>query len=253
MGSPCLATGGASMGDIYGLLKLPYALTAWVAAAFCAPAVGPLLSGFSVVVEGWRWALWEVLWGSAPIFILMFMSMPETSANNILLRRARRLRKLTGNPNLKSQGEIDQGQMSFSKVAIDQMWKPIEIFLKDPAVFFTNVYTSLIYGELSRALSQREEFSPLTENSRYLLLLLRSLPARLRRNLPLQHRRIGRRLRVHRRGLRDRHHHLRQLRLLLPRARHQEERSTSPRTPSGAGALRNDAPPRRHVLVRLDQ
>ncbi|KIW68985.1 hypothetical protein PV04_04892 [Phialophora macrospora] len=146
MGSPCLATGGASMGDIYGLLKLPYALTAWVAAAFCAPAVGPLLSGFSVVAEGWRWALWEVLWGSAPILVLMFLSMPETSASNILLRRARRLRQLTGNPNLKSQGEIDQGQMSFSKVAIEQMWKPIEIFLKDPAVFFTNVYTSLIYG-----------------------------------------------------------------------------------------------------------
>ncbi|EXJ73658.1 uncharacterized protein A1O5_03420 [Cladophialophora psammophila CBS 110553] len=146
MGSPCLATGGASMGDMYGLLKLPYALTAWVAAAFCAPALGPLLSGFSVVAEGWRWALWEVLWMSSPVFVLMFLSMPETSANNILLRRAQRLRKLTGNANLKSQGEIDQGTMSFSKVAIEQMWKPIEIFLKDPAVFFTNVYTSLIYG-----------------------------------------------------------------------------------------------------------
>jgi MFS transporter, DHA1 family, multidrug resistance protein len=52
MGSPCLATGGASMGDMYGLLKLPYALTAWVAGSFCGPALGPLLAGFSVVVEG---------------------------------------------------------------------------------------------------------------------------------------------------------------------------------------------------------
>ncbi len=148
MGSPCLATGGASMGDIYGLLKLPYALTAWVAAAFCAPAVGPLLSGFSVVVKGWRWAFWEVLWGAAPIFLIMFICMPETSASNILLRRAERLRKLTGNPNMKSQGEIDQGQTSFAKVVAESMWRPIEIFLKDPAVTFTNIYTSLIYGEL---------------------------------------------------------------------------------------------------------
>ena len=31
MGSPCLATGGATMQDLYSLLKLPYALTAWVA------------------------------------------------------------------------------------------------------------------------------------------------------------------------------------------------------------------------------
>ncbi|KIW37361.1 uncharacterized protein PV06_10405 [Exophiala oligosperma] len=146
MGSPCLATGGATMGDMYGLLKLPYALTAWVAAAFSAPATGPLLSGFSVVAESWRWALWEVLWCAAPIFILMFASMPETSASNILLRRAQRLRKLTGNPNLKSQGEIDQGNISFNELAINQLWKPIEICLKDPAVLFTNVYTSLIYG-----------------------------------------------------------------------------------------------------------
>ena len=84
---------------------------------------------------------------AGPVFLLMFFSMPETSASNILLRRAQRLRKLTGNSNLKSQGEIDQGNMRFSKLLIDQMWKPTEIFLKDPAVFFTNVYTSLIYGE----------------------------------------------------------------------------------------------------------
>ena len=52
MGSPCLATGGASMGDLYGLIKLPYAMTAWVAAAFSAPALGPLLSGFAVMNKG---------------------------------------------------------------------------------------------------------------------------------------------------------------------------------------------------------
>lgn len=34
-GSPCLASGGASLGDMYSLLNLPYALIAWVAAAYC--------------------------------------------------------------------------------------------------------------------------------------------------------------------------------------------------------------------------
>ncbi|KAL6409874.1 FLR1-putative H+ antiporter regulated by yAP-1 and involved in multidrug resistance [Ilyonectria robusta] len=34
-GSPCLASGGASLGDIYSLMALPYALMAWVAAAYC--------------------------------------------------------------------------------------------------------------------------------------------------------------------------------------------------------------------------
>lgn len=34
-GSPCLASGGASIGDIYSLNALPYAMMAWVAAAYC--------------------------------------------------------------------------------------------------------------------------------------------------------------------------------------------------------------------------
>ena len=34
-GSPCLATGGASIGDIFSLLKLPYGLSLWAAFATC--------------------------------------------------------------------------------------------------------------------------------------------------------------------------------------------------------------------------
>ena len=87
-GSPCLANGGATMQDMYSLLKLPYALTVWVAAAYCGPALGPLLSGFAVTAKGWRWSLWEIVWIAGPVFILMFLTMPETSTPNIHLRRA---------------------------------------------------------------------------------------------------------------------------------------------------------------------
>jgi DHA1 family multidrug resistance protein-like MFS transporter len=34
-GSPCLASGGASLGDMFDLMNLPYALVAWVSAAYC--------------------------------------------------------------------------------------------------------------------------------------------------------------------------------------------------------------------------
>jgi hypothetical protein len=35
LGSPCLVSGGASIGDMYSLISLPYAMMAWVAAAYC--------------------------------------------------------------------------------------------------------------------------------------------------------------------------------------------------------------------------
>ncbi|KAM5348435.1 hypothetical protein ACJ41O_008259 [Fusarium nematophilum] len=145
-GSPCLASGGASLGDMYSLMALPYAMMAWVSAAYCGPALGPLISGFAVPAKSWRWSLYESIWASAPIFILMFLLLPETSGANILLRRAQRLRKLTGNERFMSQSEIDQRNMKVSAVAVDALIKPMEITIKDPAVLFVQVYTAIIYG-----------------------------------------------------------------------------------------------------------
>ncbi|KAJ5382911.1 Major facilitator superfamily domain general substrate transporter [Penicillium concentricum] len=145
-GSPCLASGGASIGDLYSLMSLPYAMMAWVSAAYCGPALGPLLSGFAVPIKGWRWSLFESIWASAPVFILMFMFLPETSSATILLRRADRLRKIHNTTRFQSQSEIDQRNMRISDVAIDALIKPMEITIKDPAVLFVQIYTAIIYG-----------------------------------------------------------------------------------------------------------
>ncbi|KAF4247572.1 hypothetical protein CNMCM8980_007210 [Aspergillus fumigatiaffinis] len=145
-GSPCLATGGASISDVYSLLKLPYGLTIWTAFATLGPALGPVISGFSVPAENWRWSLWEILWMAGPVFLVMLFFLPETSADTILLNRAQRLRKLTGNSKLMSQSEIDQKKLTVSAVAVAALYRPVQIVILDPAVLFVNLYTSLIYG-----------------------------------------------------------------------------------------------------------
>jgi DHA1 family multidrug resistance protein-like MFS transporter len=145
-GSPCLATGGATLQDVYSLIKLPYVLSLWAFAATCGPALGPIISGFSVAAKNWRWSLWEMLWLNGPIFLVLFFFLPETSSANILLRRAQRLRKITGNPHLKSQSEIDQATLSPRAIAVEALWRPFQLMLLDPSIAFTAVYTAIIYG-----------------------------------------------------------------------------------------------------------
>jgi MFS transporter, DHA1 family, multidrug resistance protein len=77
---------------------------------------------------------WEMLWLSGPICLMMVLSLPETSSANILLRRARRLRKATGKDNILSQSEIDQVGMSPNDVAYEALIKPWQINALDPAV-----------------------------------------------------------------------------------------------------------------------
>jgi DHA1 family multidrug resistance protein-like MFS transporter len=145
-GSPALANGGATFSDMYSLLYVPYQLSWWVFSAWGGPALGPLMAGFAVSAKNWRWSLWEIVWMATPMLLVVFALLPETLTATILLKRAKRLRKLTGDSRLQAQSEIDQRNMTASKVLVDALIKPIEITLKDPAIFFVNIYTALFYG-----------------------------------------------------------------------------------------------------------
>lgn len=89
----------------------------------------------------------------------MIVSLPETSSDNILLRRARRLRAVAaaaragsapgpGRSDLifQSASEVKQEKMSPGQIAVDALIKPWQINVLDPAVLFTTIYTALIYG-----------------------------------------------------------------------------------------------------------
>lgn len=145
-GSVGIAIGGASIGDIFTLIYFPYGLGWWVLSFWAGPAIGPTFAGFAAQSKGWRWPLWEIVWICAVMAIFLLALTPETSTPNILLRRARRLRKLTGDSRLQSESEIEQRNMTGSSVLIAALIRPFEITIKDPSVFFVNIYTALTYA-----------------------------------------------------------------------------------------------------------
>jgi DHA1 family multidrug resistance protein-like MFS transporter len=130
---------------MYAFCKLPYALSTCAVVATSGPAVGPLLSGYSVPATSWRWSTWELLWLSGPLFIAFFFLAPKTSPSNILLRRAQRLREQTGQSCSRSQGEIDQSKRHPREVVTKALWRPIQTMILDPSIGFTALYVALIY------------------------------------------------------------------------------------------------------------
>ena len=55
--SPALATGGASLQDIYPPWKVPYAISIWAVGAVAGPVAGPLVGAAMVLAESWRWTV----------------------------------------------------------------------------------------------------------------------------------------------------------------------------------------------------
>ncbi|KAI9430829.1 putative caffeine resistance protein 5 [Lactarius indigo] len=147
-GSPILATGGATIADMYAPKKRAYGMTLWGLFATCAPSLGPLVGGFAAHVEGWRWTIWEIMWLSGATLVLLFFFFPETSAANILYRRAKRLRKATGNPSIKSASEIAAATMTPRDVAVDILIRPFALNFQEPIVLVLNIYIGLIYALL---------------------------------------------------------------------------------------------------------
>src|SRR5213078_2177008 len=70
--------------------------------------------------------------------------LPETSHATILYRRAQRLRRLFGNPNIRARSELKN--LDVKAIVWDALIKPTEIFLKDPAIAFACVYGSIVYA-----------------------------------------------------------------------------------------------------------
>ncbi|BGP43725.1 hypothetical protein JCM10449v2_007770 [Rhodotorula kratochvilovae] len=144
--SPLLATGGASIADIWGLRRFPVALCfVWVLPGFCAPGLAPILTVYAVERFGWRWSMWIQLWFLAAAAVLILLS-PETFEDNILYRRACRLRRLTGDTKLKTRAEVLGAGKNATALLYEALAVPFKVTLLDPSILFANLYIGLCYG-----------------------------------------------------------------------------------------------------------
>ncbi|CAD6580942.1 MAG: hypothetical protein TREMPRED_002874 [Tremellales sp. Tagirdzhanova-0007] len=146
-GSPALAVGGATMGDMFPPKHLAYAIGIWGCGAICGPVLGPLLGGFTYQAKGWTWPLWVLLWLSGGCLIFILLCFPETSGKTILHRRMIRLRSATANKDLKTKAAIEAADMTGAKIASMLLWRPIVLFW-EPTLLVFNTYLALIYGLL---------------------------------------------------------------------------------------------------------
>ncbi|KAI1384538.1 benomyl/methotrexate resistance protein [Hypoxylon trugodes] len=147
VGSPPLATGGATIVDMYDPARAAYGICIFSSFGVLGPVFGPIIGGFAAPAKGWRWTIWIFTWLCSLVIILMFFLLPETSAANILYRRAKRLRKLTGDNRFRSQSEIDAANHTIKDHLI-VLGRAFTLTFSEPIVFFMDLYSALLYGVL---------------------------------------------------------------------------------------------------------
>lgn len=110
------------------------------------PCLGPLFGGWIAYKTGnWRWLYWVLFILCGVVFVLASLS-PETLASVLLRRKAKKLRKTTGNPSYKAMSELNVTPLSERlKVALI---RPLIMMFMEPIIFFISIYLSFIYALL---------------------------------------------------------------------------------------------------------
>ncbi|KAL7946824.1 MFS general substrate transporter [Trichoderma barbatum] len=123
--SPCLSTGAGTITDLYDC-SLPVS-----AALYLDRSLADIL----VPSKGWLWTIWIITW----ICTLVM--------RNILYKRAKRLRKATGDNRLRSQSEIDAAHYTARDYLII-LARASTLIFSEPIVLLMNLYAGLLYGVL---------------------------------------------------------------------------------------------------------
>ncbi|KAK0271390.1 hypothetical protein LTR91_025323 [Friedmanniomyces endolithicus] len=140
-----ITNGGGTIADLMPAEKRGGAMAIWAIGPLLGPVIGPVCGGFLAEAKGWRWIFWVIAIATGAVTIAGFLFMRETYAPVILERRAKRLRKETGNPDLRSKLAIDLPPKTLFLRAIV---RPTKLLFLSPICALMSLYMAVVYGIL---------------------------------------------------------------------------------------------------------
>lgn len=126
-GSAFLSVAGGTVGDTFPKDKLSMPMCVYSAAPFCGPLLGPVVGGFIASYKDWRWCFYVLMMWAGVNWLLLFFFVPETYAPVLLRRKARQLRKETGDERYKAP--IEMMNKSVTKTVMWSCVRPFQLLV----------------------------------------------------------------------------------------------------------------------------
>ncbi|KAK9235303.1 major facilitator superfamily domain-containing protein, partial [Lipomyces kononenkoae] len=102
--------------------------------------------GFIGDTVDWRWIYYVMLIFTGAVYALVCFTIPETYAPEILKRRAKKLRKETGDNSYVT--DLERSPRPLGQMIAVNLYRPIVLLFGELIVFLITIYMSVIYGLL---------------------------------------------------------------------------------------------------------
>lgn len=123
MASSALSNAPGVLADIWGPVERGSAIALFSMMTFIGPALAPVISGFLEVTEDWRWSFYVLIFLAAGTIPIM-LTIPETLPSQVLLNKAKRIRKakVPGYENIRAPIEAtDRSLAGIFKVSMTKV------------------------------------------------------------------------------------------------------------------------------------
>ncbi|PSR75077.1 putative MFS multidrug transporter [Coniella lustricola] len=141
-----LSLAGGTIADIWQIQDRGNAIAYFAAAPYCGPVLGPIVCGWINVATGRLDLFFWVNMAFSGVTMILIGLVPETYSPVILKRRARQMRKETGNENIITEQE--KVKLSLAEIVKTSLVRPIVMILTEPVLDLMCMYIVLIYAML---------------------------------------------------------------------------------------------------------
>jgi multidrug resistance protein len=138
-----ITLGAGTFGDLITHENRGKVIAIWSLGPLMGPILGPIAGGYLGQSLGWRWICWVLSIAAGLGAVASFIFQEETYPVILLGRKAMRLRKETGNMNLRSAHHVDR---SPSRLFARGIIRPLRLLFLSPIVSSLSLYQGVVYG-----------------------------------------------------------------------------------------------------------
>ncbi|PYI01080.1 MFS transporter [Aspergillus sclerotiicarbonarius CBS 121057] len=145
-GSAFLSVAGGTVGDLFARHELSAPMMLYTSSPFIGPEVGPLVGGFINQYTTWRWTFYVLLIWTGVLLVLIIFLVPETYHPVLLRRKARKLRKETGDD--RWQAPIEKLHRSVAHTVLRSIYRPLLLLTLEPMCLNLCIFSAILLGIL---------------------------------------------------------------------------------------------------------
>ncbi|TIC00787.1 MFS general substrate transporter [Wallemia mellicola] len=142
-----MVTSGGVLADIWEPIRRGRPMALYSMCPFAGPVLGPIASGFIVdYASDYKWIYWSQMVFGGCCLIGVIFSFPETMTQVILIKKAKKLRKETGDKRYHTFSELNAPPF---KQQLKIAWqRPFRMLVREPILIITSLYIGVVYGVL---------------------------------------------------------------------------------------------------------